>query len=328
MKTLSYLLLVISFLMTSCTNQNKNTSTAITDKGSINYTGPIIDMHIHCYSDEQHPGGENFYGNSGSKSGSVHFTETYDRFKKYNIVKAVVSAELLENVERWKSKDEDNRIIRGFMILYSPNDNGMNPERFENLVKEKKIEVFGELAPYYDGKKLSDPEWQPYLKICEMYDIPVAVHTGGGGPGGTYTWSPNARLSLGDPFLIEDVLVNYPKLRIYLMHAGSIWHEHALRMMAYYPQLYVDLGFILYGTPMYQRYSEEFLKNAKQAEVLDRVMFGSDQEFWPHDAIDMSIEFLNSLDFLTERDKRDIFYNNAARFLRLSEEQIAKHHEN
>ena len=31
-------------------------------------------------------------------------------------------------------------------------------------------------------------------------------------------------------------------------------------------------------------------------------------------------------DFLTEEQKRDIFYNNTARFLRLSQEEIARHH--
>jgi uncharacterized protein len=34
----------------------------------------------------------------------------------------------------------------------------------------------------------------------------------------------------------------------------------------------------------------------------------------------MSIEYLNSLDFLTEQEKRDILYNNAVKFLRLEEE--------
>jgi predicted TIM-barrel fold metal-dependent hydrolase len=47
-------------------------------------------------------------------------------------------------------------------------------------------------------------------------------------------------------------------------------------------------------------------------------MFGSDQMTWPY-AIGKSIEFLNSLDFLTEQDKEDIFYNNAAKFLGLAE---------
>jgi uncharacterized protein len=35
---------------------------------------------------------------------------------------------------------------------------------------------------------------------------------------------------------------------------------------------------------------------------------------------------VESADFLSEEQKRDILYHNAARFLKLSEAQIAKHH--
>ena len=56
-----------------------------------------------------------------------------------------------------------------------------------------------------------------------------------------------------------------------------------------------------------------------------RLMFGSDQMQWP-EAIDDAVEAIESAPFLTEEQKRDIFYNNAARFLRLSEAQIAAHH--
>ena len=149
------------------------------------------------------------------------------------------------------------------------------------------------------------------------YDIPVAVHTGGGDPGGTYSSSPKARLTLGDPYLIEDVLVKYPKLRIYMMHAGGEdWPEHGLRLMAYYPLLYTDVAVMLWVEPNTQRCIREFLRNAKHAGYLNRVMFGSDQMIWPG-AIEQSILFLNSLDFLTKQDKENILYNNAAKFLRL-----------
>ena len=185
------------------------------------------------------------------------------------------------------------------------------------MIKDKKIEIFGELAPYYAGATLSDSIWQPYLRICEKYDIPVSVHTGGGDPGGTYSWSPKARLKFGDPYLIEDVLIKYPKLRIYLIHnGGEEWHEHALRLMAYYPQLYTDIAVMLWVEPNTQRTVTEFLKNAKRAGYLNRVMFGSDQMIWPY-AIEKSVSFLNSLIFLTKEDKEDIFYNNAAKFLKL-----------
>jgi predicted TIM-barrel fold metal-dependent hydrolase len=41
----------------------------------------------------------------------------------------------------------------------------------------------------------------------------------------------------------------------------------------------------------------------------------------------MSLEQLDSFEFLSQEEKRDILYNNAAKFLGLSEEQIAAHHQ-
>ena len=280
----------------------------------------IIDMHVHSYTDsdfgEREPVGD-YYGVKGAANAHAHRSECFAAFKKLNIVKAVVSGNP-ESVEQWAREDKDQRVIRG-ILMFNPDDYGMDSTKFEQLVKEKKITLFGEVAPYYGGTTLSDAIWQPYLSICEKYDIPVAVHTGGGDPGGTYTWAPKARLSLGDPYLIEEVLVRYPKLRMYLMHGGGEdWPEHAIRLMAYYPQLYTDIAVLLWVEPNTQRYVTGFLKNIKHAGYLDRVMFGSDQMVWPY-AIEKSVKFLNGLDFLTEKEKEDIFYNNAARFLKLSE---------
>jgi hypothetical protein len=41
----------------------------------------------------------------------------------------------------------------------------------------------------------------------------------------------------------------------------------------------------------------------------------------------MAIEMIEASERLTESHKRDILYNNAARFLDLSEEEIARHHD-
>ena len=43
-------------------------------------------------------------------------------------------------------------------------------------------------------------------------------------------------------------------------------------------------------------------------------------------AIEIAIATIENAPFLSEEQKRDIFYNNAARFLRLSEEEITRHH--
>jgi predicted TIM-barrel fold metal-dependent hydrolase len=43
---------------------------------------------------------------------------------------------------------------------------------------------------------------------------------------------------------------------------------------------------------------------------------------WP-DTIELAIQSIESADFLTQDQKRDIFFDNAARFLRLTPAQIA-----
>jgi len=48
----------------------------------------------------------------------------------------------------------------------------------------------------------------------------------------------------------------------------------------------------------------------------DRIMFGSDQMQWPQ-SISTAVETIENADFLTEKQKRDIFYNNALRFFKL-----------
>lgn len=277
----------------------------------------IIDMHIHSYGENAFNSSRppvDYYGVKGAANANDHRTQTFASFKKLNIVKAVVSGDP-QSVDDWVAHDSSKRIIRG-ILMYSPGEYGIDSLTFEQMVQDHRIEVFGEIAPYYSGGTLSDEQWQPYLRICEKYDIPVAVHTGGGDPGGTYSYAPKARLKYGDPYLIEDILVKYPKLRIYINHAGEDWYEHALRLMAYYPQLYTDIAVLLWVEPLDQRYAINFLKAAKQAGYLDRVMYGSDQMMWPY-AIEKSVSFLNSLTFLSKKDKDDLFYNNARRFLKI-----------
>ncbi len=68
-----------------------------------------------------------------------------------------------------------------------------------------------------------------------------------------------------------------------------------------------------------------FLQGIVDAGYGDRVLFGSDQMIWPG-IIEPAIQSIEEAQFLDARQKRDILYNNAARFLRLTKEEIARHH--
>lgn len=115
----------------------------------------------------------------------------------------------------------------------------------------------------------------------------------------------------------------HPRLRVYLMHAGYPMLDDLLALLYAHRQAYVDVGIIVYHRPRAEFY--RYLRTIVEAGFGDRLMFGSDQMVWPG-AIERAVAVIEEAPFLREKQKRDILYNNAARFLRLNEEEIARHH--
>ena len=146
--------------------------------------------------------------------------------------------------------------------------------------------------------------------------MPVGIHMGEGPPGG-----PNVagyeqyRVRLGNPALLEELLVHHPKLRVYVMHYGSPFIDEMIAILYSYPQVYVDVAQNNWGFP--RRHFHSQLRRLVDAGFAQRILFGSDGMIWPQ-TIELAIETIESADFLTAAQKRDIFYNNAARFLRLN----------
>lgn len=279
---------------------------------------PIIDMHMHGYTQNEYwKGIEPQAGLPPAKSSEDLYKQVNAIMKKYNITVGFLSGSP-EALKEWKAKD--NRFLGAYEYIFK---DLIDTASFKNLIEEGLIQAFGEVGTVYRGEFLTEPKFEPYLKICDRYKIPVGYHTGNTAAGRAYHIP--FRVKNSDPFLIEDILAKYPNLKIFIMHSGAEFYEHCIALMRQYPNVYSELGILLWGDSLTQYQAIEFLKQAKIAKILGRVMFGSDQMVWP-DAITKSIEFLNSLDFLTSEEKRDIFYNNAARFLRLSKKEIESHH--
>ncbi len=273
---------------------------------------PIIDMHLHDYTVDTYYTAPSPDGNMSPKDLNTYREQTMAMLKKYNVKKAVVST-----IGGTNTLDKAGVLIPGYYTNRPPADT----LKFITQIKTGEIKVFGEIGAIYGGYTLSHPDFDVYMKICERYNIPIAVHTGGGPPNITYGCCPNFRLKNGDPYTIEDVIAKYPKLRIYLMHSGEVYFEHAIRLMMQYSHVYADLGVVLWVHDIAIDYGEQFLRKAKKYGLIDRVMYGSDQMVWPH-AIEKSIKQLDSYEFLTEEDKRKIFYHNAVRFLGLNETDL------
>jgi uncharacterized protein len=206
------------------------------------YSGPIIDMHLHAFL-EQDISGPIVHPPSGLTSPPTpkeHTQQCTALMKEYNIVLAVVDGETPEMVEPWIEILGDDSVISGLRISKKRLEPSI--DQFESLVSERKAELFGETAPIYQGLSPSDFTLMPYYAIAEQLNIPVAIHTGGAGPQKNRSF----RLRLGDPLLLEDILVAYPNLRVYMMHAGAHFYQRAIIMMYQYPNLYADIPLCLY----------------------------------------------------------------------------------
>ena len=121
---------------------------------------------------------------------------------------------------------------------------------------------------------------------------------------------------MGNPFLFEEVLQKHPSLRLYVMHAGYPMLQEMIAILLTYPNVYVDIAYLEEhaGGPKY-------IRSLFEAGFENRIMYGSDQMAWP-ERFQSSIDKINAMAFLTEKQKRKIFYDNAVRFFKLDESKL------
>jgi predicted TIM-barrel fold metal-dependent hydrolase len=287
------------------------------------YRGPIIDVHLHAYTRESlaQPAPNPATGAMSPGTAEEHMTRSLEVMKERNVVLGIVSGSSLAAAEAWDAAAPE-RILKGISVK-DPSA-FMEPQELDRLFREKRLDAFGEVAAQYAGYSPSDPAFDAYWAVAARHGVPVGIHTGGAPPRTPYTCCPKFRLKLNDPLLLEDLLVQHPTLKVYAMHAGGFFPQNALMLMTMYPQVYVDIG-ALSWTRVAGDLLEPFLQEAKRRRMLDRVLFGSDQMLWP-EAIALAIDRVNRLEFLSVEEKQDVFYDNAARFLGLTAEEIARHH--
>lgn len=283
---------------------------------------PIIDMHLHAFGFDEYgypPPPNEITGDIPEAKTDDEVIETVlDQMHRHNIVLAVASGPL-DMVLKWKR-------LAPAHILGGAYTGARDPlpkiPVLQALFSSDSLSILGELGLQYRGLSLADTSLISYLSLAEQMDIPVGVHTGLGDAGAPYGCCPGFRVTLGNPNLIEEVLVRHPKLRVYLMHAGYPYLQETKALLYIYPQLYVDIGVINWALPQEEFYA--YLKALIVAGFDKRIMFGTDQMVWP-EAIGMAVKNVKEAPFLTENQRRDIFYNNAARFLLLSKDVIVRH---
>jgi predicted TIM-barrel fold metal-dependent hydrolase len=113
---------------------------------------------------------------------------------------------------------------------------------------------------YVNGVK----ELEIIYRAAEANGIPVMFHTG-------TSIFPEARNKYGNPIYIDDVAVDFPKLKILLAHGGRpLWMNESFFLLRRHPNIYLDIS----GIP-----PKALLRYfPRLEEITHKTLFGTD---WP-----------------------------------------------
>ena len=243
----------------------------------------------------------------------AYLQDVVSEMKRLNVT-AVVFGDPA-SVQKWKEAAPD-RVIPGTSF-----NDGVKPgervpvEELRQRITGGGFKIMGEIGLQYEGLSPSDPSVDQYFALAEQLDIPVAIHMGTGGSGRANVTTPKFRGSMGNPLLLEELLARHPKLRVQVMHAGYPMIDNMLTLLQANSHVYVDIAGLIWSYPIKE--VNRYIERLVDAGFEDRVMFGTDQMEWPK-LMGYSISIIQNADFLTPQQKRDILFNNAARFLRLT----------
>ncbi len=297
---------------------------------------PVIDMHMHtsrgrlqaeyiCAGDElatyaavplkptDAPGCAHPLRSAASADEMLR--QTLAEFRRYHVRHAVLAPGTVP-VAEWTAAAPDIFIpAQDF-----PGNPSLSPTALRELFAHGRFAIFAEIQAQVAGVRADDPQLEPYWALAEELDIPVGIHLGVSSPDPNREPTlKNFRANLTTPLQLEDVLFRHPKLRIYVMHYASPLVDEMILMLSTYSNLYVDVAANDWTYPRAQFYGE--LRRLMDAGFGKRIMFGTDAGPFPQ-SIGKAISSIEDAPFLSAEQKRDILYNNAARFLRLSPEQI------
>jgi len=204
-------------------------------------------------------------------------------------------------ITRYVRGHEDRLYAVGSLHPRHTRDAGGETRRiFEQGIRILKIhpphQLFAANA-YVDG---SLPGLAEVYRAAEEHGRPVTIHTG-------TSIFPGARNRFADPMPVDDVAVDFPKLKILLAHAGRpLYMETAVFLVRRHPNVHIDLS----GIP-----PKKLLEYLPRLEDLsDRCLWGTDYPSPGVASMKKNVEDFLALP-LSEAAKEKILWGNAERVI-------------
>lgn len=190
----------------------------------------------------------------------------------------------------------------------------------EHLVKERNCKLVKFYPP--EDTYINDRELWPFYEKCVEMDIPVSMHTGHG-------ILPFVHTKYCLPILLEDVLIDFPQLKVIAFHFGWPYHHDLNMIAAVHPNLYIGTSYWnVWALSAPWRFAE-LIGEAMRFVGSDRIVWGSDIAFTPNARMRASVEGWKNFQIPTEmqegygyapittEDRRKIFGENLAKLLKI-----------
>ena len=88
------------------------------------------------------------------------------------------------------------------------------------------------VAPMFLGRRLSDPRYHPLFVKCIELGLPLCATTGIPGPAGLPA-------DLQHPMELDPVLLEFPQLRVVMLHGADPWWSEAIRLLRRHRNLWM-----------------------------------------------------------------------------------------
>jgi len=105
-----------------------------------------------------------------------------------------------------------------------------NVRRLRELAQHPAF-VLGRVTPLVEQYDLNHRLYYPFYATCEELGLPVSINVGIPGP--------QVRSRCQDPVLLEDVLIDFPKLTVIGAHMGHPYEALLIQYMLKWPQLHL-----------------------------------------------------------------------------------------
>lgn len=274
-------------------------------------TAPIIDFHVHTIYYEQYNSSaiEWLKNNHGEEKWDKIFSLYQDPVQFCNYLQecgidyAVILAELSPAATGICSNEYVLKFCEGqpALIPFASINPFFSVDMGSELLRLVDKGFRGlKMYPTYQHFYPNDNALYPLYAQAERLQIPVMFHTGSS----VFT---GARLKYGDPLYFDDVAVDFPELKIILVHSGrGFWYDRAFFLSRLHKNVFLEVA----GLP-----PQKLLRYFPELErIADKVLFGSD---WPGlPDLKNNIKSIRELS-ISEEAKEKILGGNAAKLLKI-----------